>query len=97
VVSVLRQPDELTADTDEVTYPMGFEERVVLGMARRALSKEETINPGIEAEIQRIEQHIDEVAWNRLYAGAQIRNVDRVERGWHTTMHIPTRDYWVFL
>lgn len=84
---------------DPVSYPLGWEERIVLGLARRALAKEETVNPSIEAEIRRIEEHIEETAWNRMYAssGARVRNVDKVERNWFDSPEVPARDYWVLL
>lgn len=98
-VSMIEVPPTVAATTDTVSYPLGWEERLVLGLARRALSKEETVNPGVESEIRRIEEHIEETAWNRLFAnsGARVRNVDRVERGWLDSPEVPPRDYWVFL
>jgi len=46
-------------EATNVRLPNGFEERIVLGMARRALGKEETINPAIEAEIRDVDTFID--------------------------------------
>ena len=85
----------ITALDDEVNYPAGFDERIVLGMARRALAKEETVNPVLETHLREIERHIEEVAANRAFAAhQQIRNVDRVERGWQTYPMIPDASWW---
>lgn len=80
-------------------YPLGWEERVVLGMARRALAKEETTNPALETEVRRIEEHIEQTAWSRMYANSasRVRNVDDVERGWFDAPGIPPRDQWMFV
>ena len=47
-------------NTNVVTLPNGWEERIVLGMARRALGKEETINPAVEAEIRDMDLTIED-------------------------------------
>jgi hypothetical protein len=82
-VYVIPQADTLDATSDSVNYPMGWEEYIVLGMAKRALAKEETRNPMVDAEHDDISRHIESTAWERLFgAHKSIRNVDRVERGW---------------
>lgn len=45
--------------SSSVVLPFGWEERVVLGMAQRALAKEETVNPNIEREISALDEQID--------------------------------------
>lgn len=88
----------LALDADEVNYPMGWEERIVLGMAKRALTKEESPIAHIDALIREMDQRIEEAAWNRLFAANQrVRNVDKVERGWTSLPLIPTREYWYFV
>lgn len=57
-VQVIPKPDDLTV-SDNIRLPNGWEERIVLGIARRALGKEETTNPAIEREIAEIDNTID--------------------------------------
>lgn len=45
-----------------ITMPLGWEERIVLGMARKALAKEETINPAIERDIEEMDAVIENSA-----------------------------------
>lgn len=95
--TVVTYPVEMTAVTDTVNYPPGFEERIVLGMARRALAKEETVNPVLERHMGEVDQFIEEVAWSRQFAAhQQVRNVDRVERGWGWSKYpvVPDRNHW---
>lgn len=47
------------SESNSVDLPFGWEERVVLGMAQRALAKEETVNPAIEREISAVDEQID--------------------------------------
>lgn len=46
-------------ESNSVYLPFGWEERVVLGMARQALAKEETINPALEVIIRECDEQID--------------------------------------
>jgi hypothetical protein len=46
-------------ESNSVTLPFGWEERIVYGMAQRALTKEETVNPGIERELSAVDEQID--------------------------------------
>lgn len=46
-------------ESNSVYLPFGWEERIVLGMARRALAKEETVNPMIEKEINEVDDQIN--------------------------------------
>lgn len=65
VARTLVKPDTLVlaspsaGQTLSVDYPLGWEERIVLGMARRALAKEETVNPLIETLIRDVDTHIE--------------------------------------
>ena len=65
VVGLIEKPKKLVLSapiSDEsitLNFPMGWEERIVLGMARRALGKEETTNPAIEREINEMDEVID--------------------------------------
>jgi hypothetical protein len=53
-------------ESTSVYYPLNWEERIVLGMARRALAREETINTGIEQLISEIDSHIETSAYDYL-------------------------------
>lgn len=79
-------------------YPMGFEERLVLGMARKALVKEESDIGAISVLIQEQDQRIEEACWSRMLGEApSVRNIDPQTRGW--TMFpewpAPARWHWV--
>jgi hypothetical protein len=59
-----------------VTYPLNWEELIVLRMARRALAKEETVNPFIEVQIAEMDAAIRDACANFLLSDAPvIRNV----------------------
>jgi hypothetical protein len=53
-------------DVDYVYYPLGWEDFIVLHMARNACAKEETINPLIESQLRDCENHIETSASNYL-------------------------------
>lgn len=78
-----------------VTYPLGWEERIVLGMARRALMKEESETREIDKEIKLWDGRIEEACWSRvLGAVPAIRNIDRSERGWAKDLVYPPFTQW---
>lgn len=84
-------------EDDEVRYPLGLEERIVLGMARRALAKEESSTAEVGRQIRELEQHAEAVAWDRLSGGVQaVRNVDARERGWHSGLALPPPREWLW-
>ena len=101
VVSYIAEPDRLTLDdapaegyANSVNYPMGWEERIVLGMARRALAKEESDTSDIRAQISECDQRIEEACWNRVLAESPtVRNVDPGRQ--YRTYPPPTQ--WVFV
>ncbi len=63
-------------ESTTVTYPLNWEELIVLKMARRALAKEETINPFIEKQITEMENSIETACGDFLMSDAHvIRNV----------------------
>lgn len=96
-VFTVPQPATLTISSS-VSYPMGWEEYLVLGLAKRMLAKEETINPALEREYDDIGRHIERAAWDRVLAGNQaVRNVDKVERGWTRLPQIPSREHWLWI
>lgn len=75
LIQAIQMPAELVY-ADSVKYPLGWEEFIVLNMARNALAKEETINPLIESQLRDIKEHIQVSAANYIMASAPtIRNV----------------------
>jgi hypothetical protein len=97
----LAQPLSLTAGTGldtSVSYPMGWEERIVLGMARRALIKEESSTSAVDSEIKLWESRIEEACWSKNMSEVPaIRNVDRVEYGWVDRIDFPPPYTWSWL
>lgn len=81
-----------------VTYPMGWEERVVLGMARRALIKEESSTTAIDQEIALWDQRIEEACWNRVLSSApSVRNTDLNHYGWTDRYSLPPFGLWTWV
>lgn len=96
IVKTIPEETELEID-DEVSYPLGWEERIVLGMARRAVAKEEGDTREFLRQIAEIDSHIETSASDRLFgAHFSVRNVDKVERGWLPFPYIPTREQWLW-
>lgn len=93
VAHVLTTRTTLALDTS-VRYPLGAEERIVLGMARRALMKEDSDVSGVSKLIVATDDHIEDICWSRALAEApRVRNVDHVERGWS----MPPHTEWVYV
>lgn len=83
---------------DTITLPAGLEERLVLGMARRALIKEESDVTDISKLIALEDQRLEEFVWARIISSvAKVRNVDHVERGWGSDLTYPPPTDWVWL
>lgn len=81
-----------------ISYPMGWEERIVLGMARRALIKEESSTQAVDSEIALWEQRIEEACWNRVLSEApSIRNTDARNYGWSERLSIPDYGHWIWV
>lgn len=81
-----------------VAYPMGWEERVVLGMARRALVKEESSTSAIDQEISLWDSRIEEMCWNRVLSESPtIRNADQLHYGWSDRFALPPVTYWTWI
>lgn len=92
LVTYIPMPIRLVAVANTVNYPMGWEERIVLGMARRALAKEESDTSDMRAQIKEIEQQIEELAWNRVMSESpKIRNSDDF------SLSLPSRDNWAWI
>lgn len=89
---------DIAALTDQMSYPMGIEERMVLGMARRALRKEESDTREITEAIIEEDRKIEEFAASRvLHSVPKVRNVDREERGWSYDREIGPPETWLWL
>lgn len=94
VVSYIAHPASIT-DSVGVSYPMGWEERIVLGMARRALLKEESDDTQVRRLMSEMDQQIEEAVWNRVLAESPtIRNVDGDRRGWSKYVTYPAPSMW---
>lgn len=97
IVDYLPAPSQLVTgtpaagQTDTVNYPAGWEEWLVLELARRSLGREETTNPALEEEIHRTEKDIEQMIRDYVYTSAKIRNVDGQDRG------VPDTSQWVWL
>lgn len=86
------------AVTTSVVWPLGWEERIVLGMARKALIKEESDPGKVERLMGEQDAIIEEFCWNRNFSsGPQIRNVDRVTRGWTDQMIYGPYESWYWM
>lgn len=83
VVRAIEHPGKLVlsnpglGEYDSVNYPLNWEEYIVLGMAKNALAKEETVNPLIDAQLREIISHIEASASNYLMTDlATIRDIN---------------------
>lgn len=102
-VSYVPEPLRLTLETppsgyaSSVKYPMGWDERIVLGMARRALDKEESDSTVIQRQMRELDVVIEEAVWDRILAGNKtVRNRDHDMRGWTTDPRLPAASEWWF-
>lgn len=87
-----------TWEEASVSYPMGWEERIVLGMARRALIKEESDTRSIDTEIALWESRIEEAAWDRvLTSSPAVRNIDTQHYGWSDRYSVPPFGLWIWV
>ena len=94
LVTYIPMPGQLTTTASTVNYPMGWEERIVLGMARRALAKEESDTSDVRAQIREIEQQIEELAWNRVMSESpKVRNTDL----FNLSLTLPSREHWAWV
>lgn len=87
-----------TWEESSVSYPMGWEERIVLGMARRALIKEESDTRAIDSEIGMWDSRIEEACWDRVISSSpSVRNVDQVHYSWLDRLSIPPHGTWIWV
>lgn len=102
LVTYLPHPLRLTLDAspasgyaNSVSYPMGWEERIILGLARRALQKEEADTRAIAAEIAAMDQQIEELCWSRVTTEPPVVvNTDGHKRAWGDRLTYPPAVNW---
>ena len=102
LVTYVPHPLRLTLTTpapsgyaSSVSYPMGWEERIVLGMARRALDKEESDSTPIQRQIAEMNSHIEQLCWDRAMGDSpSIINSDVERRGWVDRLSYPGPYLW---
>lgn len=83
LITFIHVPTPLTATTQSVALPMGWEERLVLGMARRALIKEESDAGKLEQMIREMDSQIEQLCWNRVMSESpKVRNADYEPPPW---------------
>jgi hypothetical protein len=81
-----------------VAYPMGWEERIVLGMARRALIKEESSTSSVDSEIALWDARIEEACWDRVLSSSpSIRNADQLNYNWTDRYTLPPVGFWTWV
>lgn len=88
------------ADLEEasVAYPLGWEERIVLGMARRALIKEESSTGAVDSEIGLWDARIEEACWSRVISQVpSVRNSDPTHYSWSDRYLVPPFGLWVWV
>ncbi len=61
-------PSDLSSDSDTVDGVSGWEEFIVVDAARKMLQKEESSTVGIERDLKRLRERIEEMAQNRAWA-----------------------------
>lgn len=100
-VTYLPHPPRLTVDaapatgyTNAVSYPMGWEEYIVLGMAVRAADKEESDSRALERQMDKIKADIEQLNWDRSFDGMAVINSDADRRGWNNRIVLPSAASW---
>ncbi len=100
LIMYLKAPVAVTSLITTFSQPLGLEERIVLGMAKRALIKEESDTSAIDELIKKMDQQVEEYCWQRSFAQTPtVRNVDRVQRGWVDMDNFtpPSPESWFWL
>jgi hypothetical protein len=86
----------VTILADVLNYPLGFDELIVLKLARKALVKEESNTSAVERLIAQEEQRIEEICWNSVLAESP--RVRRAERsGWEREPLYPEARAWAWV
>jgi hypothetical protein len=89
---------QFTLVSNTVNYPFGWEELIVLRMARRALMKEESDCRQVERLMEETEQKVRDDCWNRIMGqGASVMNTDDVDYPGRDRRELPMVGDWTFL
>lgn len=102
LVTYLPHPTRLTLDSapavgysNTVAYPMGWEDRIVLGMARRALEKEESDSGAIRGQMAEMDRQIEQACWDMSTSdGPTVIGTDIERRGWIDRLSYPRPFAW---
>lgn len=98
LVTYVPAPSTLALTSDTVDYPLGWEERIILGMAHKALIKEESDPSKIETLIREQESKIEEICWSRVLGeNPSVRNVDNRIYGWSDRIAFPPWQEWAWV
>lgn len=97
-VIYMAMPAAVTTVSSNVLIQAGMDERIVLGMARRALLKEESDVVDISKLIGEEDAKVEELVSSRVFSAApKVRNVDDSERGWNLQLTYPPPSAWMWL
>jgi hypothetical protein len=92
LITLIHAPVPLTTTDQAIALPMGWEERIVLGMARRALIKEESDTREINGLIADMDSQIEQLCWSRVMSEAPtVRGTDP------RVIDFPTWQQWWWL
>lgn len=97
-LKVVTNVTDATRQATSVVYPLGWEEHIVLGMAREALDKEESDTSRVVKKIDEMDRRIEEHCYGRVLSSVPtIRNSDSDERGWQDKMIYPPplQYFWI--
>lgn len=88
-----------TGEASSVYYPNGWEEWLVLEVARQVSGREESLNMTNEDRKREIEKDVERMAGDRMFAqGPKVRNVDGRDRdNWRASAAISSVDDWFWL
>jgi hypothetical protein len=84
-------------EANSVTYPLGFEEWIVLKLAIRAQKTTGEDPSSLLQEFASTQSMIEQAVWDAVFSDAKVRNVDTVERGLHWTRGVvypPNTEWW---
>lgn len=98
LIGTIPAPEVLLDGNGMLNLPMGIEERIVLGMARRALIKEESDTTEILKLIKEQDDIIEEYVYGQMMAqNPSVRNVDALQRGWWSDIRSIDPNSWFWL
>jgi hypothetical protein len=90
-------PATISLVSDTITYPLGWEERLVLRLAINARDKEESDTSSLVRRLNAVDQVIEEAVWSRLMAQSPcIRNSDYDDMESPDNLRWPDVSDWYF-